>query len=332
MNLYSRKISARFFSRLWPVLCLAAAALPARAALKKAEVQARRAVDEVKRERVKGHRELDRLRKDLRYISEELDREILVRGKTLRAYSEGGLRRLEGLRGRGDIHDKLGPALELLEEIYEALPEREYAEQYAGGLVKAIAHELRWIAQEAKNQTELLETLKAHLILPEQAPGEEDAFSSLALFPVDLPVDKFERLGPIRIFLVKHRIKRPRSHARTSAEAIAAGRHNVQVGVLVEGEVVRQDRAVDQDYTFDIGTLHIELTPEWRILHPGIHRPTVGERICVKGWTYFDIFHKNEWEYDPEDPVLGVNRVHVWEIHPVQEIQLRAPGVPCTLR
>lgn len=290
--------------------------------LKKAERDAREKAEAHREARHKAFRELERLRKDLRYISEELDREILGPRRDLDSYSKAGLLRLEELNRRGNIHGKLGPAMAKLEELYKGLPSMEYAREYARGLVKSISHELRWIADEAQDEAELLKLLEENLVISREALVDGKQPSPEAWFPVDVPLDKFKRLGPIRIFLVKHRMKRPKSHAATDAATILAAKHNVQIGVELTGKVTGQDYAIDQDYTFDFGALHIELTPEWRILHPSIPKPKVGDKVRVKGWTYFDIFHKAEEEYDPEHPTLGLSRLSQWEIHPVQEIEI----------
>ena len=322
--------------RLLAVLALIALSFPlpaagqgpagGEAALKTAEKQAREALEQAKEEKVRRYQHLERLRKDLRYISEDLDRELLGPDKDLDGYSKGGLDRIDRLRLSGGIDPQLEPALDKLEEIYRRLPSKEYAREYVRSLVKAIDHELRWIADEAKTEQELLDLLDEHLILPSMAPGNEDAFEDLALFPVDLPLDKFKRLGPIRIFLVKHRIKRPKGHAASTHQDIVAGKHNVQVGVEIAGKVLRTYGAVDLDYCFDIGNLHVEITPEWRVLHPKMPLPKKGDVVRVKGWTYYDIFHKAEEEYDPEDPVMGASRVTLWEIHPAQETEIVSPG------
>lgn len=290
--------------------------------LKKTEKEAKERVADHKEARHKTFRELERLRKDLRYISEELDREILGPRRDLDSYSKAGLLRLEELRRRGNIHDKLSPAVTKLEELYKGLPSMEYAAEYARGLVKSISHELRWIADEAQDEAELLKLLDENLVISREALVDGKQPSPEAWFPVDVTLEKFKRLGPIRVFLVKHRMKRPKSHAATDAAAILAGKHNVQIGVELTGKVTGQDYAIDQDYTFDFGALHIELTPEWRILHPKIPKPKVGDKVRIKGWTYFDIFHKAEEEYDPGHPTLGLSRLSQWEVHPVQEIEI----------
>lgn len=291
--------------------------------LKKAERQAREMVEEAREEKLKAYKQLERLRKDLRYISEELDREVLdeEEGKTLSECSQGGLGRLEDLRDKGSIDPKLEPALERLEEIYRGLPKREYAEEYAMSLVTAVSDELRRIAEQAKSERELLGLLDRELALPEKVPTEAEA-GDLGFFPEDVPLEQFKRLGVIRTFLMKHRLRRPRSHVKTTAGEITAGKHNVQIGVELEGKVTGVYKAVDRDYTFDFGALHIELTPEWRLLHPKIPMPKPGQRVRIRGWTYWDKFHDMELEYDPEDPVLGINRLSLWEVHPVQDIEI----------
>lgn len=305
--------------------------------LRQKEAEARGAVDDYRRsheaaeESRRRYQSLQRLQRDLDYIATELERELLAEEKTLRGVSEGCLARIEYLKAHGRLDPRLyDPAeqppdadkpLARLETMCRELPAKTYAEQYPGSLMRGIAAELREAAKLG-DEAAILDLLRADLVLPDLDAGEEDAFSSLALFPVDLPLAKFKKLGAIRIFLVKHRIRRPKTHAKTSAAAIVAGKHNVQVGVEVEGVVNRASGEVDLDYTFDIGNLHIEMTPEWRLAHPGILKPKKGQRIRVRGWTYYDYFHKAEPEYDPSDPVLGLARKTLWEIHPVQDVEL----------
>jgi hypothetical protein len=305
------------------LLAPTAGAVDRDAALPKAQVQAQDSVDAARKARVERRKELERLRKDLRYVAEALDRETVgAEGdeKTLDELSKGGLGRLKELRATGGLDPKLAPALDRLEALYAGLPAKTYAKEYAVDLAAAVAEELRQAASEPSSEEELLSRLQANLSLPAAMPGDADV-EDLAFFPVDVPLAKFKKLGAIRIFLMKHRLKRPGSHAKTTAAAIIAGRHNVQVGVEVEGTVTAIYKAIDQDFCFDFGALHIEMTPEWRLLHPKIHKPKVGERVRVKGWTYFDVFHKAEFEYDPQDPVMGVNRATQWEIHPVQDVE-----------
>lgn len=307
---------------------------PADPDLQKTEASAARAVDEHAKQqaRLKAYQDLKRLRQDLRYIAEEIDRERIGARQDLATYSQGCLERLEHLKQNGRLDPRLYDPLEQpphpdkvmtrLVKLCTELPSKVYAAEYPRSLIKAITTELREAADNGASEAEILAILREHLVLPDQMPGDEDAFSSLALFPTDLPLAKFLKLGAIRIFLVKHRIRRPKAHVVTDTKSIVGKKHNVQIGVEIEGLVKAQHSYIDGDYTFDIGDLHIEMTPEWRLLHPGIHKPRKGERVRVRGWTYFDSFHKAEFEYEPEDPVLGVKRVTLWEIHPVQSIEL----------
>ncbi|MBI3553866.1 MAG: hypothetical protein HY077_15330 [Elusimicrobia bacterium] len=274
--------------------------------------------------RIEARQEAERIKKDLRYMSEELDREILgdEDDKSLQDYSDGGLARIEALRSRGLIDPALAPTLDQLEELYGDLPQKTYAKEYAGDLVKSVNEELRWIADEPLTVDEKIAMLKDHLALPASIPGEGDV-EDLAWFPVNVPLEKFKKIGPIRVFLMKHRLKRPKSYAKTTPEALISGKHNVQVGVEIEAKVDSASLFIwDQDYCFNIGNLHLEITPEWRLLHKNFPMPKAGQKIRLKGWTYFDYFHGNELEFDPADPVVGVNRVTVWEVHPVQDIEI----------
>ncbi|MEK7857548.1 MAG: hypothetical protein AAB320_00280 [Elusimicrobiota bacterium] len=279
-------------------------------------------VVESEHQRRRRYAELERLRKDLRYIAEVLDRETIGAKKDLSGYSEGGLRRLAEIRASGGVDAKLLPVLQRLEKLYTELPAKDYAAEYSRSLMLAVAEELRWAAQEAKTETELLALLKDHLVLPQKPVADEDAFESLAWFPTDVPLEKFKKFGAIRNFLVKHRIKRPKSHTVMTAPELVAGGYNVQIGADITGVVTGVYNAFDQDYCFDIGHLHLEISPEWRLMHPKMIKPKVGDRVRVKGWTYFDVFHKAEYDYAPEDPVMGVNRVTQWEVHPVQDVEL----------
>jgi len=285
--------------------------------LPEADREAREATEDYLESSRARYRELERLKKDIRYISETIDREfILDKKRSLAAYSQSVLARIAELRRSGNIHPKLNPLLQQLENLFRDVPERHFAEPYASGLVKFIAHELRWTADNAKTETELLRLLRRRLALPD----EVDAAGWLK---TDVSISEFIAQGVIKLFLAKHRLKRPETHVVTTAEDIVGNKHNVQIGVDVTGTVVHHNKfSIDGDKTFDIGDLHIELTPEWRIAHPKLPIPVTGQRIRVRGWTYFDMFHKVEEEYNPDDPVLGAGRASQWEIHPVQDIEI----------
>lgn len=312
---------------LLPVAALAADPHPE---LTKGGHAARETVEAQRQKSLARFQAQERLKKDLLYIAEEIDRERLGETLSLQTHSDGCLKRIKHLKTDGNLDERLyGPAespqdpdkaIPRLEKLCRELPGKTYAEQYPRSLIKALATELREAAE--LDEARALDILKENLVLPDLQPDGEDAFQALARYPTDLTVEQFKKLGAIRIFLVKHRIKRPETHAKTTARNIVAGKHHVQVGVEVEGTVTRHGGEIDLDYTFNIGDLHIEMTPEWRRRHPGIPRPQKGDRIRVRGWTYFDAFHKAETEYDPADPVLGINRTTLWEIHPVQDVEI----------
>lgn len=229
---------------------------------------------------------------------------------------------LEVLKAQRPTLDKrLAPALDQFERLYRELPRKQYAAEYGSELQRILSEQLRWSAANAKTPEALLADLKEHLKLPDSIPGDADV-ENLAVFPTDVPLEKWKKLDPIRVFLMKHRLKRPKTHSLTSAADIVGGRHKVVEGVQIEGTVTEVFSAFDQDYCFNIGALHVEMTPEWRILHPSIVKPKVGDRVRLRGWTYYDSFHKAEHEYRPDDPFYGVNRPTLWEIHPVQEVTL----------
>lgn len=292
--------------------------------LKRAESEADGLVDKEAERRIEARNALERVKKDLRYISEELDRETVgeENGKPLSEYSAGGLARIQSLRTRGAIDPELFPVLDQLEALYRRLPEAVYAKDYAGSLVEAVNDELRWVAEDPSGIDEKLSTLKDDLSLPASIAGDGDV-DDLAFFPEDVPLDKFKKLGPIKIFLMKHRLKHPKSYVVTTPNDLKSGKHHVEIGVEMEAVVTGAHfYPVDRDYTFDFGDLHLEITPEWRLLHKGMPLPKVGQKVRIKGWSYFDSFHGNELEYDPQDPVVGAERVTVWEVHPVQEVEV----------
>ncbi len=278
--------------------------------------------------RMQRYRRVERLRKDLRYLSEELDRDI-VEGHALdlSVYSRRGLARLRDIRAKGNVDPLLKPALKRLEDLYRGLPNKAYAETYAQSLVRHINETLRWASEKGTTDKEMLALLDEVLALPDDVPTETNGIAALGFFPVDIPFEEFMRLDPIRAFLVKHRLSRPSGgYQRTTPEDIVGNKHNVQIGVEVEGVVSRVDDCwFDLDVCFSIAgdlDLHVELPPSWRLLHRGIPLPKLGQRVRVRGWSYLDVFHKLELEYDPDHPFLGKGRKHLWEIHPINDIEI----------
>jgi hypothetical protein len=209
--------------------------------------------------------------------------------------------------------------LDKLDAMYAELPNKTWAKDYAADLAEIVAVTPSWAADEGGTTQEMTSRLDAALALPDAAP-EEPGFSWI--FPEDVPLAEFRKIDPIRVFLMKHRIRRPKKSVKTTPEALVGGTMHVETGAEVEGVVTwtTTDHEFDRDYCFNIGDLHLEITPEWMLTHPHFPKPKLGQRVRAKGWTYYDYFHKAEHEYDPKDPVLGAERATLWEIHPVQEL------------
>ena len=147
------------------------------------------------------------------------------------------------------------------------------------------------------------------------------ALRDLAWAPKSISVEAFCALSGWRRLLIKHRIGRPASYVKTTVEALAAGAHPVGVGVELEGVVTGVFGSPDGDFCFDLGDLHVELKPEWRLFHRG-PLPQVGQRVRARGWTFYDITHDDEPVYDPAHPGTRKKRASFWEVHPALEVDL----------
>lgn len=211
--------------------------------------------------------------------------------------------------------------LDKLDAIYAGLPQKTWAKDYGADLAAVVALTPAWSADEGGSEEDMSARLDDALVLPEAQPDTGEAFK---LFPEDVPLEKFKKINPIVVFLMKHRLKRPKKLAATTPEAVVDGKHHVQVGVTVEGTVTwnTQGSEFDQDWCFNLGNLHLEITPEWRLTHRGFPKPKVGDRVRISGWTYYDSFHKAEHEYDDNDPVMGAQRYTLWEVHPVMDAKI----------
>ncbi len=216
------------------------------------------------------------------------------------------------------------------ERLYAELARRSDYKEFAPDLSVAVAEELREAAEEAPDEASLRARLQERLRFPPPDTGPETAKS---FFPEDLPLPEFRKLGPIRIFLAKHRWRRPRVYRPLPAADILAGRENVQIGAQVEGVVTNvEGTTFDRDWCFDIGELHMEITPEWRLFHRRIPKPRVGDRVRVRGWTYYDIFHEGERYFEWPKPRQGpeADAKNMWELHPVEDVELLPASAPAT--
>jgi hypothetical protein len=253
-----------------------------------------------------------RLALELKRISEALkpaDEEELDR------LSKHGRAALAKLRDESLSSEGL-TALDKLDAVYKDLPKRTWAEDYALDLAAIIALTPGWVADEGGSVEQMNKRFDESFPIPDAQPDSDEL---IKLFPEDVPLEKFKHICPITIFLMKHRLKRPKTITKTTPEDLIANKLHVQVGAQVEGVVTwaTGGREFDRDYCFNIGDLHLEITPEWLLTHRGFIKPKVGDKVRVTGWTYWDYFHPAE--HDLDEP--GSRRTTDWEIHPVQSIE-----------
>jgi len=227
---------------------------------------------------------------------------------------------LEALRGfrAGTAYDaRLEPSLGKLEQLFRELPRKPYARGLAADLALALAGEVGDAAQSRESDADALARLERGLALP-AAVADDSGAGDLSFFPVDVPLPEYKKLSRVKVFLMKHRTDKPANLRVTTPDELVGGRRDVESGVEVVGVVTHTHRFLgDGDFTFDFGNgLHMEIPPESR----SVLTPKVGDRVRVRGWSYYDLFHKAEREFDPDDPVVGARRITLWEIHPVQSV------------
>ncbi len=257
------------------------------------------------------------VRADLRRLADALESTLAETGADLQA-RESLFQKLASvarrLRADKALNGSTRPLLRQLETLLEQLRHREDVLPYSRSLARHLILQLRWSAGQRGREAELLAFLDSELDCLRR--GEE-------VLPEDIPLEEFLRLGPLRIFMMKHRLRFPRRTVASTVEELRRGKLNVATGIEVTGLVTeRSVVSFDGDVTFDIPPIHMEITPEWRLRHPEMPLPKVGDRVRVRGWTYYDSFHKFEEEYDARHPILGKGRASLWEIHPVQEVEI----------
>ncbi len=277
--------------------------------LERAEERTERAAAQTGKS-VGRRQDLANLRRDLERIADELDRELLAPHATARDAALSLKSRISRLRAL-HLDARLDPVLDALERFYDTLERRPYVDYWTPDLLRAVTGELRRRSARAKNAASFAEELTRALDVPIDAES---------VLPENLTVAEFKKLGMIRVFLAKHRVRRPSVHVPTTPADLARGRRNVQIGVVVEGVVTAAHGvSIDRDVTFNLGDVHLEITPEWRhVLDRGIPSPQKGDRVRVRGWTYYDAFHESG---EPQSA-----RENVWEIHPVLDLEILPPA------
>lgn len=246
---------------------------------------------------------------ELRRISRALEKETDHR--SLSVLSKRGRAAIAALRAQASFSADAVSALDRLDGLYASLPSRTWAKPYGEDLAAVIALTPSWVADQGGTAAQMRARLEKSLDLP-------DPNRDFSLFPKDVPLARFKKLCPIVVFLMKHRMRRPPFVVQTTPADLIAGKQHVQIGVQVEGVVTSSESGgIDGDYCFDLGNLHLEITPEWRLTHKHFPKPVKGQRVRVTGWSYFDIFHPAEHDYDPR----GL-RYTDWEVHPVQQVEV----------
>lgn len=211
--------------------------------------------------------------------------------------------------------------LDHLDSLLEEWPKRKYCADHPVQMQRAIARQIEFSAEKARSAEELPKVLKKDLFLPLDVELE-------SLFPTKITVKKFKSLGPIIVFLMKHRMSRPDpdEYKPMNVEEIFSGVNQdsliVETGAILKGRVSNVvNTEFDRDITFDIGpnlqSIHCEITPSWRAVH-SVEVPKNGDLVEVRGWSYYDMFHTDEEE--------SKIRSTVWEIHPVHEIVILESG------
>ncbi len=282
------------------------------------EKQAEAVVLRAQKSSAQNRAELSLLRQSLTKLSSCLNGRLQAASQAIRPEQASGeeIGCVKAWRAQNHLPPDFESLATRLESAYRAIPSASRTPGEARGFMRAMAQELYWASQRAQTPRELSNQLRSDLVY---VPGlfTTESLKSRIL-PEDIPLARFKRMNPILVFILKHRLARPPSYASTAATDVVAGKFNVGVGVELEGTVTAWPKPphlfpFDGDYVFNFGALHLEITPEWRLLHPGFPEPKAGQKIKVWGWTYYDLFH-------PAGPHQA--RSTDWEIHPVRKIQI----------
>ena len=222
---------------------------------------------------------------------------------------------------------QLKAALAHLAGLADDWPNRRYCRLYPRQTLLALARQVEVSARKASSPAEVESFLRADLVLPLDADLE-------SLFPTDMTLKRYKALGPILIWLLKHRQSTPPSYKPMAVDDIFARQEAddmiVESGVSLKGTVSAVSRAEDGDLCFDVGpssrAIEVEITPDWRALHP-TNFPRVGDNVEVFGWSYFDSFHRDEIEGEKDvlEERPGAEkgkRATLWEVHPAHVVNV----------
>lgn len=263
---------------------------------------------------------LKSLREEAREIADALRKEK-IKGLTPEQAADQLKRTVRLLKSDPRRSPEFSVTLEHLDSLLEEWPKRKYCADHPVQMQRAIARQIEFSAEKARSAEDLPEVLKKDLFLPLDVELE-------SLFPTKITVKKFKSLGPIVVFLMKHRMSRPEDYKPMDVEEIFSGVNQdsliVETGAVLKGRVSNVvNTEFDRDITFNIGpdlqSIHCEITPSWRSVHP-VDVPENGDLVEVYGWSYYDLFHTDEEE--------SRIRSTVWEIHPVHKVVILERPAP----
>lgn len=262
---------------------------------------------------------LKRLARDVEAIAEDLEK-VRVRTLTVEALSEGLVKKVQSMKASGRYAKELDPVFDRLQAMYEALPNRYYTAYSPRQAFLSSVRQLQYDAKEASGAADLLARLGQSLSFPLEIESE----GAKGLLPTKMTLDRYLRKGPILIFIMKHRLSKPKEYAEmTEDEFIAkvkAGEPVLGTGIVVRGTVTWAGSSIDLDKTWNHQTIHLEITPEtW--LFRGLRPPKAGDYVEIQGWTYYDMFHTDEEEAEGDSEFEG-NRPTVCEVHPATKVTI----------
>lgn len=261
---------------------------------------------------------LQKLIGDLDAVAAELEA-VRVMGMEVQALSDALAQKARDMKASGKFAKELDPVFDRLARMFENIPNRYYSAYSPRQALLSTAGQLRFDAAEAKDAPDLLERLDQSLDFPLEPEGPDQK----GLLPTGMTLQQFLKKGPIRIFLMKHRLAVPKEYTPWTPQEIHEGKSLLGVGVVVRGTVTWSRTAIDLDQTWDIPPLHLEITPETRLFR-GLKAPKPGDFVEIRGWTYYDSFHKAEEEHEQGE--LGRRRPSLWEIHPVTKVTILKAG------
>ena len=254
---------------------------------------------------------------DVEAIAADLET-VEVKTESVNTLSNILVKKVQDMKASGKYAKELDPVFARLQVLYQALPNRYYTAYSPRQAMLATVRQLQFDAKEAATAEDLLARLDASLVFPLEI--ENPALKSW--LPQRMTLTQYLKKGPILIFIMKHRLSTPKEFiAMTEDEFMAkvkADEPVMGVGIVLRGTVTWEGMSIDLDKTWNMQTIHAEITPEtW--LFRGLKPPKAGDYVELRGWTYYDMFHRDEEEAEGEAE-YEAKRPTVCEIHPITKV------------